>query len=109
MRKFAGILLAAVMLVAVLSVFAMPASAKENNGENSNSGNGNTIEVIGVCEDERGTDPGKDVKGSALSDGDLWIIVAVTVVVLGGVATLVTIKRKKRPAPASNAENKDEE
>ncbi len=46
--------------------------------------------------------------GSVLSEGNLWIIIAVAVVVLGGVAALIIVKKKKKPALASG-ENKGEE
>ncbi len=47
--------------------------------------------------------------GSTLSDGNVWIIAAVAVVALGGVAALVIVKKKKKPALADGNENKDEE
>ena len=36
--------------------------------------------------------------GSVLSEGSLWIILAVAVVAVGGVATLIIVKKKKKPA-----------
>ncbi len=48
------------------------------------------------------------VVGSILSDGNLWIIIAVAVIALGGVAALVIVKKKKKPALAGG-ENTDEE
>lgn len=46
--------------------------------------------------------------GSILSEGNLWIVIAVVVVVVGGVATLVIINKKKKPAAADGAEKEDE-
>lgn len=45
---------------------------------------------------------------SVLSDGSIWIIIAVAVVVLCGIAALVIVKKKKKPTTAGG-ENKDEE
>ena len=47
--------------------------------------------------------------GSVLSEGSLWIVIAVAVVALGGVAALVVVKKKKKPALAGDTENTDEE
>ena len=60
----------------------------------------------GSCnvEDSRGN------TGSILSGGSIWIIAAVAVLALGGVAALVIVKNKeKKPALESGAENKDKE
>ncbi len=42
--------------------------------------------------------------GSTLSDGNLWIIAAVAVIALGGVATLVIIKKKTALAGGNNTD-----
>lgn len=49
--------------------------------------------------------------GSTLSQGNIWIIVAVAVVVIVGVAALVIVKKKKRPVLADGVavENEDNE
>ena len=47
--------------------------------------------------------------GSVLSDGNLWIIIAVAVLALGGVATLFIVKKKKKPVAANGASAEDEE
>ena len=46
--------------------------------------------------------------GSVLSDGNWWIIIAVAVLALGGVAALFIVKKKKKPALAEG-ESKGEE
>ena len=47
---------------------------------------------------------------TVLSEGNIWIIVAVAVVVVAGVVVLVIVKKKKKkPALASGTENTDEE
>lgn len=51
---------------------------------------------------------GTENTGSVLSDGNLWIIIAVAVLAIGGVAALVVVKKKKKPALASGADNTDE-
>ena len=38
------------------------------------------------------------VVGSILSDGNLWIIIAVAVIALGGIAAIVIVKKKKKTA-----------
>ena len=40
----------------------------------------------------------RNSQGSILSDGSLWIILAVAVVAVAGVVTLVIVKKKKKPA-----------
>ena len=57
---------------------------------------------------ETGSTPEGIEESSTLSEGNVWIIIAVAVVAIGGVATLVIVKKKKKPALASG-ENKDEE
>ena len=44
---------------------------------------------------------------SALSEGNLWIVIAVAVVALGGVAALVIVKKKKKPALADGGNRED--
>ena len=48
-------------------------------------------------------------EGSTLSEGNIWIIIAVAVLAIGGVAALVIIKKKKKPATAGGTDNTDEE
>lgn len=47
--------------------------------------------------------------GSVLSEGNLWIIVAVAALAIAGVAALFIVKKKKKPALAVGADNTDEE
>ena len=46
---------------------------------------------------------------SVLSDGNLWIILVVAVLALGGVGALAIVKKKKKPAVTSGASDSDEE
>ena len=46
--------------------------------------------------------------GSVLSEGNLWIIIAVAVLAIGGVATLFIVKKKKKPIAANGASTDDE-
>ena len=46
---------------------------------------------------------------TVFSEGNLWIIAVVAVVVIAGIATLVIVKKKTKPALASGADNTDEE
>ena len=48
------------------------------------------------------------LRATIFSEGNIWIIVAVAVVAVAGVAALVIVKKKKKPAVASS-ENTDEE
>ena len=50
-----------------------------------------------------------DYTGSILSEGNFWIIAAVAVVILAGVAVLFIFKKKKKPALANGVDNKNEE
>ena len=47
--------------------------------------------------------------GSVLSEGNFWIIIAVAVLAIGGVATLFIVKKKKKPATANGASTDDDE
>ncbi len=49
-------------------------------------------------ESEAGSTPEGSGEGSVLSDGNLWIIIAVAVLALAGVAALVIVKKKTKPA-----------
>ncbi len=51
---------------------------------------------------------GTTVIASILSEGILWIVIAIAVLALGGVAAIVIVKKKKKTALAKG-ENKDEE
>ena len=46
---------------------------------------------------------------TVFSEGNIWIIIAVAVVVIAGIATLVIVKKKKKPALADGTDNTDEE
>lgn len=50
-----------------------------------------------------------NLTASTLSEGNIWIIIAVAVVVIAGVATLVIVKKKTKPALADGTDNTDEE
>ena len=52
---------------------------------------------------------GSAVIGSVLSEGNLWIIIAVAVLAIGGVAALIIVKKKKKTSLASGTDNTDEE
>ena len=45
--------------------------------------------------------------GSVLTEGNIWIIVGI--VAVGGIVTLIIVKKKKKPAVADGAEKVDEE
>ena len=46
---------------------------------------------------------------TVLSEGNIWIIAIVAVVVIAGIAALVIVKKKTKPALASGTDNTDEE
>ncbi len=52
---------------------------------------------------------GPDYYASVLSEGSIWIIIAIAVVAVGGVAALFIVKKKKKPALADGTENTGEE
>lgn len=65
----------------------------------------------GVCicgEEETENEETTPTEGSILSEGNIWIVIAVAVLALGGAAALVIVKKKKKPALA-DGENTDEE
>ena len=101
MKKFAGFLLA-LMLCVVLAVSAV---AKDNMGENDEENPPPTSNFSAASEiGKEGTK-----EGSALSEGDLTILVGtVCAVVFGLGGFFIGTKKKKKPAIASG-ENKDEE
>ena len=47
-------------------------------------------------------------QASTLSEGNLWIIITVAVLAIGGVATLFIVKKKKKPIAANGASTDDE-
>ena len=47
--------------------------------------------------------------GSVLSEGNIWVIIAVAVLALGYVAALAVVKKKKKPVAANGAGTEDEE
>ena len=50
-----------------------------------------------------------DSTASVLSDGNIWVIIAVAVLALGGVAVLIIVKKKKKPVAANRTNADDEE
>ena len=103
MKKFAGFLLA-LMLCVVLAVSAV---AKDNMGENDEGNPSPRSEFSAASEiGKEGTK-----EGSALSEGDLTILVGTVCAVvfgLGGFFVGKAAGKKKKPALVSG-ENKDEE
>ncbi len=61
-----------------------------------------------IVDDQPGKN-GTTPTASTLSEGNIWIIAIIAVVVIAGVATLVIVKKKTKPALASGTDNTDEE
>ena len=60
--------------------------------------------VCGVCGAVMGSE-----SGSVLSEGNVWIVVAVAAAAVVAVGVLVVVKKKKKPALASGANSEDKE
>ncbi len=73
--------------------------------------NGETNQMFKLVKADANGNPIYNDTGSTLSQGNIWIIVAVAVVVIVGVAALVIVKKKKKPALADGVavENEDNE